>query len=73
MSNPMIAVLKHYGDSLTRQNYLDTAYLGKPPSTIDPESEADLPDEPRFKKFREVSHEEVAAEEADKQKGKSKK
>jgi hypothetical protein len=64
MSNPIIKVLKHYGAPLTRQEFLDTAYLGKPPANLDPESEAELPDEPRFQKFRPTTHEEVAAEEA---------
>lgn len=64
MANPMIAVLKHYGDVVNRDSYLKTAYMGKPPAKLDQESEAELPDEPRFKVFRPVTHEEVAAEEA---------
>ncbi len=64
MANPMIAVLKHYGDPVNREAYLNTAYLGKPPASLDAESEVELPDEPRFKKFRETTHEEVKAEEA---------
>lgn len=66
MANPMLAVLKHYGDVVNRSSYLNTAYLGRPPKSLDPESEADLPDEPRFKVFRPVTHEEAAAEEASK-------
>jgi hypothetical protein len=64
MDNPMIAVLKHYGAPLTRQEYLNTAYMGKPPAKLDPESEAELPQDARFMAFRPVTHEERAAEEA---------
>lgn len=67
MANPMIAVLKHYGDVVNRDSYLKTAYLGKPPGRLDPESEAELPEEPRFQTFRPTTHEEVAAEEAKKE------
>jgi len=68
MSNPMIAVLKHYGSPVNREEYLKTAYMGKPPSRLDPESEAELPqDDARFMAFRPTTHEEVAAEEAAKE------
>ena len=69
--NPLLDVMKHYGAPMTRQEYLNLAHLGKPPSTLDPESEAELPDEPRFKAFREVTHEEEAAEEAEKARAKT--
>ena len=63
MSNPMIAVLRHYGDVINRDNYLKTAYLGKPPGKLDPESEAELPqDDVRFMAFRPTTHEDAAAE-----------
>jgi hypothetical protein len=68
MANPMIAVLKHYGSPVNRDEYLRTAYLGKPPARLDPESEAELPqDDVRFMAFRPTTHEEVAAEEAEKE------
>lgn len=70
MSNPIVAVLKRYGAPQTRKELLDVAYLGKPPANLDPESEAELPDEPRYKRFPETTHEEVAAEEAEKEKSK---
>ncbi len=66
--NPMIAVLKHYGSPVNREEYINTAYMGKPPSKLDPESEAELPqDDSRFMAFRPTTHEEVAAEEAAKE------
>lgn len=66
MPNPMIAVLKHYGSPVNRQEYLSTSYMGKPPASLDPESESELPqDDARFMKFRPTTHEEVAAEEAE--------
>lgn len=69
MANPMIAVLRHYGDPVNRDSYLKTAYLGKPPAKLDPESEAELPqDDVRFMAFRPTTHEEVAAEDAQKTK-----
>lgn len=64
--DPIIAVLQHYGDPVTRANYLNTAYMGHPPSRLDPESEGELPqDDARFMAFRPTTHEEVAAEEAE--------
>ena len=67
MSNLMIAILKHYGSPVNREEYINTAYMGKPPSRLDPESEAELPDDTRFMAFRPTTHEEVAAEEAEKE------
>lgn len=63
MSNPIIDVLEAYDDAPTRKNFLETAYPGKPPGKLDNESEAELPDEPRFKAFPEKTHEEEVAEE----------
>lgn len=74
MANPMIAVLRHYGSPVNRDEYLRTAYMGKPPAKLDPESEAELPqDDSRFMEFRPTTHEEVAAEEAEKEAKKAKK
>ena len=67
MANPMIAVLKYYGAPVNRHEYLNTAYMGKPPAKLDPESEAELPqDDVRFMPERYPTHEEQAAEEAEK-------
>jgi hypothetical protein len=63
MSNPIIDVLEAYDDVPNRKNFLDTAYMGKPPAKLDSESEAELPDEPRFKAYPERTHEEDVAEE----------
>lgn len=67
--NPFIDVLKYYGDPVNRETYLEAAYLGKPPRKLDPESEAELPqDDARFMAFRPTTHEEVKAEEDEKAK-----
>jgi hypothetical protein len=42
-------LLKLAGVPLTRQNYLDLAYLGEPPNELGAEEEANLPDEIREK------------------------
>jgi len=61
----MIAVLKHYGSPVNRQEYLNTAYMGKPPAKLDPESEAELPqDDVRFMSHQPVTHEDKVREEA---------
>jgi hypothetical protein len=65
MSNPILDVMEYYDDVLNRQNFIATAYPGKPPGKLDNESEAELPDEPRFKRFPEKTHEEEVAEEAE--------
>lgn len=65
MSNPILDVMEYYGDAPTRDNYLKTAYPGKPPSKLDNESEAELPqDDIRFMAHRPVTHEEEIAEAA---------
>lgn len=63
MSNPIIDVMDYYDDVPNRKNFLETAYPGKPPGKLDNESEAELPDEPRFKAYQEKTHEEEVAEE----------
>lgn len=69
MANSFVDVLKYYGSPVNRDEYLRTAYMGKPPAKLDPESEAELPqDDSRFMAFRPTTHEEVAAEEAAKEK-----
>lgn len=61
----VLKLMKKYGIPMTRKNYLDVEFMGKPHKP-DPETEAEIPDEPRFQAFRPVTHEEVAAEEAEK-------
>jgi hypothetical protein len=39
--------LKSTGTPVTRENYLDLAYLGNPPKQLDAEQEAALPEELR--------------------------
>lgn len=63
MSNPILDVMEFYGDVPNRRNFLTTAYPGKTPGKLDNESEAELPDEPRFQAFQPTTHEEVKAEE----------
>jgi hypothetical protein len=64
MSNPILDVMSYYGDVLNRKNFIETAYPGKPPSKLDPESEAELPqDDVRFMEHRPTTHEEEKAEE----------
>jgi len=70
--DPVIKTLKHLGIPLTRQNYIDLNSLGGKPQKLDPETEAELPDEPRFKAFRETTHEEVAEKEDAKENGEQK-
>ena len=66
--NPMVDVLRYYGSPVNRQEYINTAYMGKPPARLDPESEAELPqNDSRFMAFRPTTHEEVAAEEVEKE------
>ena len=48
-SDPVLAYLKKNNVPLTRENYLDLAYLGDPPEELDAEAEALLPEEIREK------------------------
>jgi len=65
--NPLIEVLKHYGEPVNRDSFLRLAYAGKPPARLDPESESELPqDDVRFMTYRPTTHEEVKAEEDEK-------
>jgi len=65
MADDMItSLLKHYGEPVTRDSYLKLKYAGKPPASLGPEEEAELPkDDVRFMPFRPTTHEEVKAEE----------
>jgi len=42
--DPVIAMMKEANVPLTRENYLDLAYLGEVPSPFPSELEADLPE-----------------------------
>ena len=71
MNNPILDVMDYYDDVPNRRNFLLTAYPGKPPSKLDNESEAELPqDDVRFMDYRPVTHEEEVAEEMAKAKKK---
>ena len=45
----VIDFMKEHGISLTRENYLEVAYMGTPPAELDAEAEAALP--PQFRRF----------------------
>lgn len=68
--NPVLGAMRYFKLPMNRRTFLQLAYLGHLPGKLDPESEASLPDEPRFKEYPETTHEEVAAQEAEKEKKK---
>jgi hypothetical protein len=41
-ADPVLALMRHYGIPVTRENYLELAYMGDVPE-LDAESEANLP------------------------------
>jgi hypothetical protein len=41
----IVEYLKQHNIPVTRENYLDIAYMGNPPDVLDAEEEADLPEE----------------------------
>jgi hypothetical protein len=43
--NHVVNHMKKHGIPVTRENYLDFAYLGNPPEELGPEEEAELPEE----------------------------
>lgn len=47
--DPVVEYLKKNNTPLTRENYLQVAYLGDPPKELDAEVEAMLPEEIRSK------------------------
>lgn len=63
------ALMKRFNIPMTRQNYLEIESVGRA-KRPDAETEAEIPNEPRFKAFPETTHEEVAAEEAEKESNK---
>jgi hypothetical protein len=44
MINNTLEYMKKQGVPLTRENYLDYAYLGNPPQELGPEEEAQIPE-----------------------------
>ncbi len=41
--DPLVRVMKRYNIPITRENYLDLAYMGEAPEQLGAEQEADLP------------------------------
>jgi hypothetical protein len=52
MVNHTVNWMKKNGIPVTRENYLDFAYLGNPPEELGPEEEAELPEE--ISKYRNI-------------------
>jgi hypothetical protein len=46
-SDGLVEQMSYYGIPITRENYLDLAYMGKPPAQLSAEEEASLPPEVR--------------------------
>ena len=47
--NPVIEAMKKYRIPLTRENYLELAYMGEPPKELTAEEELELPEQLRIK------------------------
>lgn len=47
--NPVIEAMKKYKIPITRENYLDLAYMGEPPEELSAEEELELPEQLRIK------------------------
>jgi hypothetical protein len=45
MKNAVVEEMKKLNVPLTRENYLDFAYLGNPPEELDAEEESEIPTE----------------------------
>jgi hypothetical protein len=45
--DPILALMRHFDLPVTREDYLNLAYLGRPPEQVSAEEEADLPKEVR--------------------------
>ncbi len=41
--DPLVQIMKDHGIPITRENYLDLAYMGEAPEQLGAEQEADLP------------------------------
>ena len=44
-SDYVLEYMKEHGIPLTRENYLNEAYMGNPPEKLGPELEAELPEQ----------------------------
>lgn len=47
--NPVVEAMKKYNIPITRENYLDLAYMGEPPKELTAEQELELPESLRVK------------------------
>ena len=45
MRDPILATLEEFNEPVTRENYVNLAFLGEVPEEIDPEIESDFPEE----------------------------
>jgi hypothetical protein len=45
MTDSVIEFMKKHGIPMTRENYLDVAYMGTPPEVLDAEEEMNLPEQ----------------------------
>jgi len=43
--DPLLNTMRHQGIPITRENYLMLAFMGRPPTELHPEHEAELPAE----------------------------
>ena len=43
--DPLLNTMRHQGIPITRENYLMLAFMGRPPTELHPEQEAELPAE----------------------------
>jgi hypothetical protein len=43
----LLALMRHYGIPITRESYLELAYMGEPPEELSAEEEMNLPPELR--------------------------
>lgn len=48
MEDIVLNYMKKYGLPLTREKYLEMAYLGKPPTQLSAEEEAEIPEQFQF-------------------------
>ena len=60
--NHTVEYMKKNGVPLTRENYLDYAYLGNPPAQLSAEEEAEIPEELQRTEPEEKEKEELTEE-----------
>jgi hypothetical protein len=70
--DPTLAMMEEAGVEPTRENYLNLAFFGNPPSKLDPEEEASLP-APFQKGVRELNQNLMERRQAKAAKSKSQK